>query len=37
LDKLAEVTPKDLQHVAQKYLQSKSRVIGIYIPKGMEH
>jgi zinc protease len=37
LDKLAEVTPRGLQRVAQKYLQSKSRVIGIYIPKGMEH
>lgn len=36
LDKLAKVTPQDVQRVAQKYLQSKSRVIGIYIPKGGE-
>ena len=34
LDKLAKVTPKDVQRVAQKYLQSNSRVIGTYIPKG---
>ena len=33
LDKLAKVTPKDVQRVAQKYLQSNSRVIGTYIPK----
>ena len=34
LDKLAKVTPRDVQRVAQKYLQSNSRVIGTYIPKG---
>jgi zinc protease len=34
LDKLAKVTPGDVQRVAQKYLQSNSRVIGTYIPKG---
>jgi len=34
LDKLAKVTPKDVQRVAQKYLRSNSRVIGTYIPKG---
>ena len=33
LDKLAKVTPKVVQRVAQKYLQSNSRVIGTYIPK----
>jgi zinc protease len=36
LDKLAMVTPQDVQRVAQKYLQPKSRVIGVYIPKSGE-
>ncbi len=36
LDKLAKVTPKDVQRVAREYLQPKSRVIGTYIPKGAE-
>jgi zinc protease len=36
LNKLAKVTPKDVQRVALKYLQPKSRVIGTYIPKGAE-
>ncbi|MBI5945464.1 MAG: insulinase family protein [Chloroflexi bacterium] len=36
LDKLAKVTPQEVQRVAQKYLQPKSRVIGTYIPKGVE-
>ena len=36
LDNLAKVTPQDIQRVAQKYFQPASRVIGIYIPKGME-
>ncbi len=36
LDKLAMVTPQDVQRVAQKYFQPKSRVIGTYIPKGAE-
>ena len=34
LDKLAKVTPRDVQRVAQKYLQSNSRIIGTYISKG---
>jgi zinc protease len=34
LDKLAKVTPQDIQRVAQKYFQPVSRVIGVYIPKG---
>jgi zinc protease len=33
LDKLAKVTPKDVQRVAREYLQPKSRVIGTYNPK----
>lgn len=36
LDKLAKVTPQDVQRVAREYLQPKRRVIGIYIPKGVE-
>lgn len=32
LDKLAEVSPSDVQRVAQQYFQPKSRVIGTYIP-----
>ena len=36
LDKLALVTPQDVQRVARKYLQLKSRVVGTYIPKGAE-
>lgn len=36
LDKLAKVTPQDVQRVARKYFQPKDRVIGIYIPKGKE-
>ena len=36
LNKLAKVTPQDVQRVARKYFQPKDRVIGIYIPKGMK-
>jgi len=36
LDKLAKVTPQDIQRVAQKYFQPASRVIGTYLPKGNE-
>lgn len=34
LDKLAKVTPKDVQRVAQTYFQPHKRVVGHYIPKG---
>ncbi|GAB1470118.1 hypothetical protein MASR2M66_09950 [Chloroflexota bacterium] len=34
LSKLARVTPKDVQRVAQKYFQPNKRVIGTYIPTG---
>ncbi|MCL4271330.1 MAG: insulinase family protein [Anaerolineales bacterium] len=34
LKKLARVTPKDIQRVAQTYFQPRSRVIGSYVPKG---
>ncbi len=36
LDNLANVTPQDIQRVAQKYFQPTSRVIGSYIPKGIQ-
>ncbi|MCQ3939225.1 MAG: insulinase family protein [Chloroflexi bacterium] len=34
LNKLAKVTPKDVQCVAQTYLQPRFRVVGTYIPNG---
>ncbi len=34
LNKLAKVTPKDVQRVARKYFQASNRIIGTYIPKG---
>jgi len=36
LDKLAKVTPADLQKAAQKYLRPQNRVVGTYIPTGAE-
>ncbi len=32
LDRLANVTPADVQMAAQKYLQPRNRVIGTYLP-----
>ena len=34
LNKLAKVTPDDVQRVAREYFQPKKRVVGVYIPKG---
>ena len=36
LDKLAAVTPADVERVAKQYLQPKARVVGTYIPTGGE-
>jgi zinc protease len=36
LDKLALVTPEDLQRVAQTYFIPKNRTMGVYIPNGLE-
>ena len=36
LDKLAQVTPTDIQKVAQKYLRPQNRVVGTYLPTGSE-
>ncbi len=34
LDKLAEVTPRDVQRVAREYLRPQSRIVGTYLPDG---
>jgi zinc protease len=36
LDKLAAVTPQDVQRVAREYLRAQSRVVGTYIPTQVE-
>lgn len=34
LDRLASVTPQDVQRIAQTYLRPQKRVLGIYLPTG---
>jgi predicted Zn-dependent peptidase len=34
LDKLAVVTPEDVQQMAQIYLRPQNRVLGTYLPIG---
>jgi predicted Zn-dependent peptidase len=36
LERLAQVTPLDVQHAAQAYLCQDRRVVGIYLPNGEE-
>ena len=36
LDKLAAVTPQDVQRVAREYLRPQARVVGTYIPTQVE-
>ena len=36
LDRLAKVTPSDIQTAAQKYLRAQNRVVGTYLPSGAE-
>ena len=34
LNKLAAVTPEDVQSAAQKYLRPQNRIMGVYVPTG---
>jgi zinc protease len=34
LEKMSEVTPRDVQRVAREYLRPQTRVVGIYLPTG---
>lgn len=36
LDRLAAVTPQDVQQAAQKYLSRRNRILGIYRPDGCQ-
>jgi zinc protease len=36
LDQLAEVTPEQIQRIAQTYMRSSNRVLGVYRPTGIE-
>jgi zinc protease len=34
LDKLAAVTPEDMQRIAREYLKPENRTLGVYLPSG---
>jgi zinc protease len=36
LDRLAQVTPQDVQRVARQYLRPEQRILGLYLPTGEE-
>ena len=36
LDRLNQVTPADIQRIAQTYLAPGRRVMGVYLPTGKE-
>jgi len=36
VERLEKITPADVQGIAQKYLDSKNRVVGVYLPSGEE-
>jgi zinc protease len=36
LDRLGEVTPEDVQRVAQTYLRTSNRTLGVYRPSGLQ-
>jgi zinc protease len=35
LDKVAAVTPEDVRRIAQEYLRPQNRVVGVYLPTGV--
>ncbi len=35
LERLADVSPSDVQHAAQSYLRPQNRTIGVYLPDGI--
>ncbi len=37
MERLAQVTPADLQRIAREYLDPRRRVVGVYIPNGEEN
>jgi zinc protease len=34
LERLAAVTPRDVQRIAQEYLKTSNRILGVYLPNG---
>jgi zinc protease len=36
LDRLAEVTPQDVQRIARQYLRPQNRILGVYLPEAIQ-